>query len=184
MKVPLSDRNKALIIVDVQVGFLNDRNGYIVQNIESLIKNYEYNFFVESVFHAEKGSLWDKQTGWVLPKDANFCTVKEITDLIQNKDCLHIEKTTKSVFKGNQNLFKELRERNIEEIHIVGLDSNDCVLATAYEAFDLGFYTYVIEECVESSDSEKMRDIGFEVLRHVNLTNNSCVEDIKFAQIT
>jgi nicotinamidase-related amidase len=183
MKVSNSKRKKALIMVDVQPGFLNERNKYIVKNIKFLIQNIPYDFFVEAVFHSEKDSLWDKQTNWFLPKDNNFHTLKEISDLFINKDRLHIEKETKSVFKGDTNLLEELKKKNIEEVHIVGVDVNDCVLATAYEAFDLGFFTYVIEECSESSDSEKIRDTGFEVLRHVNLTNNSCIEDINFIEI-
>ena len=183
MKIPLSNRKKALIIVDVQSGFLNDRNRYIIENIKSLIENISYDFFVEAIFHSEKDSLWDNQTDWFLPKDNNFHTVKELSDLIENKDVLHVEKETKSVFKGNKNLKDELTKRQIKEVHIVGVDANDCVLATAYEAFDFGFYTYVIEECTESSDSQKMRDLGFEVLRHVNLTNNSCIEKIDFIEI-
>jgi nicotinamidase-related amidase len=183
MKIPISNRKKALIMVDVQPGFLNERNKYIVENIKSLIQNIPYEFFVEAIFHSEKGSLWDQQTGWFLPKDENFHTVKEITDVLENKDVLHVEKETKSVFKGNQDVLVELKKRGIEEVHIVGLDVNDCVLATAYEAFDLGFYTYVIEECTEASESEKMRDVGFELLRQVNLTNNSVSEDLEFKEI-
>ncbi len=103
--------------------------------------------------------------------------------LLVDKDHIHIEKETKSVFKGNKNLVEGLRQRSIEEVHIVGVDVNDCVLATAYEAFDLGFFTYVIEECSESSDSERTRDVGFEAMRHVNLTNNSCIENLDYIEI-
>jgi nicotinamidase-related amidase len=183
MKIPNSARNKALIIVDVQKYFLNDRNKYIIENIKSLIEKGSYDLFIEAIFYSEKDSLWDKQTNWFLPKNSNFYTVNEILDLIKDKDCIHVEKETKSVFKGNDNLLQELKKKNVQEVHIVGLDANDCVLATAYEAFDLGFYTYVIEECTDSSYSQKMRDAGFEVLQHVNMTNNSCIENIDFIEI-
>ncbi len=84
--------------MDVQSGFLNERNKYIVENIKSLTENIEYDFFVEAIFHSEKGSLWDTQTDWFLPKDEYFHTVKEVLDLIKDKDVLHVEKETKSVF--------------------------------------------------------------------------------------
>ena len=183
MKIPFSKRKKALILVDVQPGFLNQRNKYIIQNIKDLINNISYDCYIESIFHAEKGSLWQKQTGWILPKDDTFHTVPELLDAVKDKDVLHVEKETKSVFKGNPDIQTELRKRHIEEVHIVGLDVNDCVLASAYEAFDLGFYTYVIEECSEASDSEDIKNTGFEVLRHVNLTNNSCIEKMDVIQI-
>src|ERR1700722_12396449 len=136
MNIPSSKETKVLIIVDVQPGFLNKGNEYIIKNIQSLIKKVPYYFYIESVFHAEKGSLWDLQTNWILPKDENFKTVDEVVDALSGKEYLHIEKQTKSVFKGSPNLHKELQKRKIKEGHIVGLDVNDCVLATAYEAFD------------------------------------------------
>lgn len=183
MKIPKSTRKKALIIVDVQPGFLNTRSRYIIQNIKSLIEKVPYDFYVESLFYAEQGSLWDRQTKWTLPKDENFITVKGIVEILKPKGCLHLEKSSKSAFKGNVDLHRELKKRNIKEVHIVGLDSNDCVLATAYEAFDLAYFTYVIEECTESSSGDELKKAGFKVLRHVNLTNNSCLEKIKFVEI-
>lgn len=183
MKVPWSDRKKALIIVDVQSGFLNDRNKYIIDIIKTLIGNTSYDFYVESAFHAEKGSLWEKQTNWTLPKDKNSKTVEELSALLSNKSHLHMEKQTKSTFKGIPDLDNKLKKRGIEEVHIVGLDANDCILATAYEAFDLGYFTYVIEECTESSSSEEIRDVGFKILQHLNLTNNSCVEKVEMRDL-
>lgn len=162
---------------------MNDRNKYIIDNIKKLIENFSHDFYVESVFHAELGSVWDKQTGWTLPKDENFKTVGDIIKSLTLKDCIHLEKQTKSVFKGAPDLQKELKKRNIQELHIVGLDANDCVLATAYEAFDLGYFTYVIEECADSGSSQEMKDAGFAILRHVNLTNNSCVEKMEIRDL-
>lgn len=183
MKIPNSKRAKALIIVDVQPGFLNKRNNYIIKNIKKIIQKFPYDFYVESVFHTEKGSLWDLQTNWILPKDENFKTVSEILKVLPPKNTLHIEKQTKSAFKGFPNLHRELRKRKIKEVHIVGLDANDCVLATACEAFDLSYFTYVIEECTDSSAPAKIRDAGFKVLRHVSLTNHSCVEKVKVVRV-
>jgi nicotinamidase-related amidase len=183
MKIPWSDRKKALVIVDVQQGFLNERNKYIIEAIKILIQNAAYDFYIESIFYAEKGSLWDMQTNWTLPKDKNSRTISDLLNLLSGKSQLHIEKQTKSIFKGTSELHNKLQKIGIEEVHIVGLDANDCVLATAFEAFDLGYFTYVIEECTDSSSSEEIKETGFEILRHVNLTNNSCIEHVSFKEI-
>ena len=174
--LPSSSRKRALIIVDVQPGFLNKENVGIVERIVDLLHREPYDFIVECIFHAEKGSLWDRQTGWCLPKDKDFKTVNEIIRALAGKEVIHIEKETKSVFKGTVDLNTELKTRGIEEVHIVGLDANDCVLATAYESFDFGYFTYVIEDCTNASSGEHLKEIAFEILRHLNLTDRSRIE--------
>lgn len=54
MEIPSSNRKKALIIVDVQPGFLKKRNKYIIKNIQKLLQSVKYDIYVESIFHAEK----------------------------------------------------------------------------------------------------------------------------------
>ncbi len=184
MKVPISNRMKALVIIDVQPAFLNNRNRNIVENIIRLINGVKYDLYVEAVFHAEKDSLWDKQQNWICPKDDQSHTVDELREEIKDMNVIRIEKKTKSVFKGNKDLFKVLKEKNIEELHIVGTETNDCVLASAYESFDLGFFTYVIEECCQSRSSDELHQKGLDLLRKQHSTNNSCIEEVEVIDIS
>src|SRR3989338_2869553 len=141
MKVPLSGRKKALLLVDVQPAFVNHRNKHIIKSIAHLVKTIPYDFYAIALFHAEKGSLWDKQQNWICPQDTRFHIPLELAGLLKDKNCVHIKKSTKSVFKGNKDLAALLKNKKIKEVHVVGFDTNDCVLASAYEAFDLGFFT-------------------------------------------
>lgn len=167
--IPNPERKRALFVVDMQEGFLNKRNKWIVPNIRKVIKEGGYTFVAEAVFHAEKGSLWEKQVDWTFPSQP---TISEIKKLFP-KNTLTVTKTTKSMFKGSKDLASILRKTGIEEIHIVGVDTNDCVFATAQESFDLGFFTYVLEECTESSESAEIRDYALKILRHLRMTNHS-----------
>ncbi len=117
-------------------------------------------------FSAPDGSLWDKQLHWTFPKQD---TVLEIKSLIPQENYLYIEKETKSAFKGNKDLLAFLKENNIEEVHVIGLDTNDCVFATANEAFDLGFFSYVIEDCTASSQSPEIREAALMILRELDM---------------
>ncbi len=182
MIIPNSKRKKALVIIDVQPGFINKRNRYIIKNIKKLLKKVNYNTYIEAFFHAEKGSIWDKETNWVLPKNKNFHTIKAINKSLKKKNVKIIKKTTKSVFENHNGLLKLLKKHKIKEIHIVGLQTNDCVLATAFESFDKGFFTYIIEECCES-DTLKEHKMGLAVLRDQGITNNSSMEKIIFEKV-
>jgi nicotinamidase-related amidase len=166
--LPKSNRTKALILVDFQKGFMKYRKKIVVKNLELLLKYTSYTLYIDTTFHAEKGSLWDKQTKWTFPYQP---TIPEVKKLLKGK-VVSIIKETRSAFKGNKDLKKILRKHKVTEVHIVGFDSNDCIFATAQESFDLGFYTYVIEECTGASNGVKIHNSAITILRNLGLTNH------------
>lgn len=170
MIVPHPSRKRALFIVDIQAGFINDRDKMIIPNVQKLITDGGYDLFVDAVFHADKGSLWDRETGWTFDLSP---TVPEIKHMLDPHKTVFITKTEKSVFNENKHLADFLKSRDIVEVHIVGYDINDCVLATANDAFDLGFFTYVIEEAADSSESNELKNSALAILRENEMTNNS-----------
>ena len=178
MKVPASDRRTALLVVDIQPAFVNDRIAYIVSNCQKLLGSRNYEFIAAGHIYAEADSLWAKQHGWTASPDGNLLTVEPLGSRLKELGAVSIKKTTRSLFKGDPSLSELLLSAQIEEVHIVGLDTYDCVTATAHEAFDLGFFTYVIEECCQCTSGQELHDRAVENLRFVNLTNNSCREQI------
>lgn len=167
--IPKSNRKSALILVDIQHGFLKNWKKPLIKNLTELVSRKKYSLYAEVTFHAEKSSLWDKQTHWTFPYESS---VREVEALIAGKLTVKVVKETRSAFKGKPNLAGVLKRKGIKEVHIVGLDTNDCVFATAQEAFDLGFWTYVIEECTGSGSGEKMHKNAIEILRELELTNH------------
>lgn len=166
--IPHPDKKRALLLVDIQAGFLNERNKWIIPNIQEVIRKGNYKITIEIIFHAEKNSLWDKQTNWIFPLQP---TVPEIKEMIKY-NFVTITKSTKSAFKGSKDLVAILNNNDVEEVHIVGLDTNDCVFATAQESFDYGFSTYVLEECTESSEGAEYRYYALKILRNLSMTNS------------
>jgi nicotinamidase-related amidase len=159
---------------------MNDDVSEIPERIASLINQVPYDYYVETLFHAEAGSIWDKQMQWTGPKPntARINSVDEIGAALAHKDAFYVEKSTRSAFTGNTVLRDFLKKRSVAEVHIVGLDTSDCVLATAHDAFDEGFITYVIEECCEVADNRTLHQAALEILRYGKLTNNSCLENV------
>ena len=56
MNIPKSKRKKALIIVDVQPVFLNEKNRYVVSNIAHIIREVPYDLYINAVFYADRNS--------------------------------------------------------------------------------------------------------------------------------
>lgn len=77
----------------------------------------------------------------------------ELNDIYQeckeNKSVLWIDKTRFSAFTGTD-LEIKLRERGINEIHLVGVCTDICILHTAIDAYNKGFKIIVHEQGVAS----------------------------------
>jgi nicotinamidase-related amidase len=178
MKLPHSNRKRALLIVDVQESFLTEHNDYVVENIVQLLNKFSYDFYIRTIFHSPAGSIWDKQVNHTLLLAEALHTPGVLDQALADKNVLTIQKMTKSAFKGSPDLLIALKQNNITELHIVGCDTGDCVLASAHESFDLDFFTYVIEECCGASKGRDFHKSALQLLRKVNLTNNSVIEKI------
>jgi len=178
VNIPVSERKKALLVIDVQDIFMNKHVEHIPGRIVSLIKEIEYSIYVEALFHAEAGSIWDRQQQWTGPKNGHLFSMPELSSALGNKRAVYLGKETRSAFKGEFQLHQYLQDNDIKEVHIVGVDTSDCVLATAHEAFDLGYFTFVIEECCQVAHDRTLHEKAVDILRFGKLTNNSCIEDI------
>ena len=178
MKIPDTGNKKALIIVDVQPDFLRPHNRYIIDTIVQLIQHVPYDLVIDTNFYVNEDSLWNKQQKWTMQADGDISTVSEIADALRGKELHTIRKSTRSVFKGEPALQPLLEEYGIEEVHFAGIATHDCVLASAFEAFDLGYPTYVLEECCESSTPGR-HEQGITLMRYQNMTNNSCLAATK-----
>lgn len=65
--------------------------------------------------------------------------------------------------KRNNNSFKNiefanfLREKNVTELEIIGIDGNYCVKATAIAASKAGYEVFLNENCIGIADAKKFR---------------------------
>jgi len=173
MFIPQTWRKKALFIVDVQDGFIVERNKYILPNIIELIEKGKYDIIVYSISYNQEWSLWYKQIGWCEnPTETDI--IPEISEILKNhKNVYKIMKLWRSAFKCDEDIFSILKNHKIEEIHIAWYESNDCVFATAQESFDLGYFTFVIEEATETRTTQINHTYAIALLNYLNLTNNS-----------
>ena len=83
-----------------------------------------------------------------------YGTLQAIYEAHQNnRNIIWIDKTRYSAFAGT-NLEILLRERGIEELHLVGVCTDICVLHTAVDAYNKGFKIVIYQDAVASFDPE------------------------------
>lgn len=154
---------KILIVIDVQNVFVNEKNKFIVNGIKSLIESDKFDKVIFTVFINNEKSSFVKYLNW--NKAFRSEGTRIVEDLRSFSDII-IERSTFSAFGAKEILNYISKE---DEIYLCGLDTDACVLATAYEGIDIGFDIKVIDDLIFSVN-EEMHAIGMNVMRR-NIPN-------------
>ncbi len=145
----LKKENTALIIIDIQEKLLNvmkDKEK-IVSNTVKLIKGCK--ILNIPIYFTEQ-----------YPKGIGP-THKEILDLLENSK--RYEKDAFSIIFV-QELIKELRDENVSNLILCGIESHVCVMQSALDLDSAGFHVYVIGNAISSRKEE---DYLFAIRRFV-----------------
>jgi nicotinamidase-related amidase len=134
----------ALLVIDVQSYFLKRSPKELPMRIANYIKSSNYDYIGFTVFRNKDGSNWEKTLGWDKSKRNEDVQLPiDFEDLATPENTF--EKYTYSALK-QISLIERLKAEDIETIDICGIDTDACVLATAYEAFDEGYRTKILFE--------------------------------------
>jgi nicotinamidase-related amidase len=162
--------SKALIVIDVQKFFLDNKTEKIVRKIGSYLErnSKKYSLIYFTVFKNDQNSpLW-KISGWkecTSSPDTDICS--DIKGFANNDNLFY--KNILSAFKVSQ-IRDGLKKHDISEVDLCGFDTDCCVLATAYDLFDDGMKPTVLENLTWSTSKENLhkpaiqmfeRNIGF-----------------------
>src|SRR5262249_22625451 len=123
-----------------------------------------------------------------LEKDAAGTTASAIKDELKKKTApqIFVQKNTRSCFDSLNvtELQKFLAEHKIEEAHFIGFDINDCVLASAYDAIDSGYFTCVIDELCHHWDGiDELKDAALKIYWRENMTNYTIHETVTVVSV-
>lgn len=152
-----------LVVIDLQVGFINDKTIKVTNNIRDLLDSGQYSVVIATKFTNMPGSSFDSFLGWkgMLEEEE-----KELLPFVeQYADCV-ISKCSYSCVNTNfiQSLVAFCGSLP-EEVTLVGVDTDACVLATAINLFEIGIRPIIIEDCVGSSGGEECHEAGMLLLK-------------------
>jgi nicotinamidase-related amidase len=153
---------RALVIVDVQRGFVVEQTAATVASIASFLGRGRdrYHIVVATRFVNRVGSLYETERDWhdmISGHDLDLLPeVADTADLVLSKHGLAPDPTE---------LVSVLRERAIERADLCGLDTDQCVLATALQLWDAGIAPRVLAELCSSSGGRDMHEAGLAITR-------------------
>jgi nicotinamidase-related amidase len=153
---------KALLVIDAQEDFIGEQRNkkkFNYEDLDELIKNinnkiniYEKNMDeVIYIANVLPSSFFYKKFfayGITGSKGAKFD--KRIKIVSEN----YFEKQVGNAFKNN-NLVKFIKDNQINEVELVGVDGTRCVFRTAKGAIEIGLNVTILSECVGTINPDK-----------------------------
>ena len=142
--------SSCLLIVDVQKGFINESTKHIPDCIGNLIKEHRYDHIVASKYVNNEDSPHYKLAHWDGLMDRESQALCEVVS--QNAEMV-FEKNINSCFTDEFEAF--VVKEQVSIIHIVGIDTDCCVMKTAFDCFDKGMpFKVLIDYCASSGGTE------------------------------
>lgn len=142
---------KMLLVIDLQKSFINPNTEFLISKIDSLVNSGGYDLVAFTKFINDNDSMWVKKL------DYRGCiSLEDRKIMIDTKDNIVLEKSLYTAYSDNLinliNLFK------IDEVHLCGIDTECCVLKTAFDLFENGYNIKVLSgysACTHGEESNK-----------------------------
>lgn len=131
----------ALVVIDVNNFFLKDAPSDFADRIARHIETINYNVVAFPVFKNTPDSNFAKSLNWTKCESEEDARLPDTLQKYANHENT-FKRATYSAF-SNTNLHEFLQVNKIDELVLCGIDTDACVLATAFSAFDFGYKVYV-----------------------------------------
>ncbi len=124
---------KALLVVDVQAGFISDYTQKALPRIHELLEDPAYSLVIATRFSNPPGSPFRRFIKW-----SRLSTPHEIAldPQVARRADIIVDKTT---YGAGDEIRAILEDRGISQVTVVGIDTDVCVLQNAAFLFDHGF---------------------------------------------
>lgn len=157
---------KALIVIDLQKGFLTKYTRGLPSKIRRFIqkRENEYDSIIFTQFRNLPKSNFVRHLNYRdLMSRNRYDIVNELRGLVKKTNLF--EKDTYSSFVTKK-LPGALRRSGIKEVHIIGIDTENCVLTFARDAFDRGYKVVVLKNLCRSHSDPKLHRAALEIIRN------------------
>lgn len=159
--------NRALVVIDYTNDFVADEGALTCGKPAQVLENYMDDLIrqflnggdlvVMGVDVHEKDDPYHPETHLFPPHNIRRTSGRDLYGTLQNiyeqnkhkENLLYIDKTRYSAFAGTD-LDLKLRERRINDLHLVGVCTDICVLHTAIDAYNHGYTIHIHKNGVAS----------------------------------
>ena len=157
MSCAMKDSNQALLIIDVQVGFVNDATRHILPRVEAIQKQYAH-IYATRFINAE-GSPYRSLLNW----HRFYRDSEDVPLAFEPVDGVTV--IDKHVYTCVTPAFiEDLHSKGIVEVAICGIDTDACVSACAVDLFENGFRPILLSEACASHAGAEYHESALRIL--------------------
>lgn len=150
-----------LLIVDVQVGFINPFTHHIPQRLAQLLQTQHFDSVLFTRFINDGEGPYSRFLQWHgCDRDPDIQLVSELQPFAQAD--LVFSKT--GICGLPEELAVYLQQHSIAQVSIAGIDTDMCVLKIAMDLFDVGIEPIVLADCCASTAGLQAHLAGLAVL--------------------
>lgn len=148
-----------LLVIDVQNGFVSDRTKHILPKLSNLFEEFKNDCILATKFINLEKSPFGAFLHWERLKS------KPETDLIDFVQDNATQIFVKHAYSScTPELMQYLKENDIQEVYVVGIDTDCCVLKTAIDLFECNIRPIVLADCCASNGGEESHRAAITVL--------------------
>ncbi len=153
--------SEPLLIVDVQVGFINSFTHHIPQRIAQLIRSGKYSPVIFTRFINSESGPYQRFLDWHnCGCEPEINIAAELQPFVKQ----NLVFSKPGLCGITSELVSCLRENQAERVFLVGIDTDMCVLKIAMDIFDLGIEPIVLTDCCASTAGLQAHLAGLAVL--------------------
>jgi len=157
---------KALVIIDPQKGFTSKHTKGIASRIKKFVEKNrkKYSLILFTQHRNDPKSYIYKYQGWRgFMKEEEYGFMDELAELAKSEKVF--VKNTYGAFTDKK-MENFLKKKNITDIHLAGMDTENCVLTFARDAFDRGFKITVLKNLCASHSSQRLHRAALEIIEN------------------
>lgn len=152
---------KALVIIDMQYGFINEYTKDLVDKIVEYAKLSDFDDVVCTAYVNNENTACYKFEGW---KECMEGTKdSQVVDKILEVSSLLFEKDKYSCW--NENFKRWVKENKIDVLYFVGVNTGCCVLHSAFDAYNDLQDCRVVSDLCGSTSGHESHECALKVLR-------------------
>ncbi|MDQ1287615.1 MAG: hypothetical protein QG622_1180 [Actinomycetota bacterium] len=171
--------SSALVVVDVQRGFVNEASAPVVPVIVELVRRWQAagGVTVLTRFINRPDSAFVRLIGWtaLMSDDPGIEFAPEIAPLAPTATMVVLKNGYTALAPE---VLRLLEREKRDNVWVAGLDTESCVLATCLHAFELGLTPWLLDDACASHAGQDIHDAGRLVISRLigsgRITTTAC----------